>query len=291
MNVLPLISVFIILFALGSYTFFHSVKATFQENFHYKGALAVERAFASNVQEEFYESQNGKASDEKEETESKKNENKAFESHRDNLKFPESSKLNIRHLFTDEGNPLLEKVALTLLRELYQDTTIYTPDLEREVLHLIVATAKVHPSINSFEELLMKLPDSKVPLFYKLIKGTQIYKLKTRQGYPPLGDFISLDGKSNKRKSINFYKAKRPVLSALFGETLTGQIIGEEKRKWEAERKKFLTREQLQAFLAEKCRRNYTEFEPLLYFDSSAQKSSQEMVGSEESKLQIRISL
>jgi hypothetical protein len=164
--------------------------------------------------------------------------------------------------------------------------------MEQEVLNIIINTAKNNPNVQTFEELLAKIPDNKTPLFYKLIKGTQIYDLKAGKGYPPLGDYISLDGKSNKKKSINFYRASRPVLSALFGEKVTELIIAEEKRKWEVDhKKKFLTKEQLQAFLSEKCKKNLSDFESLLYFDSSAQKRTQEVVKSDDSALQIRINI
>jgi hypothetical protein len=119
-----------------------------------------------------------------------------------------------------------------------------------------------------------------------------MYDLKAAKGYPPIGDYISLDGKSNKRKSINFYRASRPVLSALFGEKMTELIIAEEKKKWEVDhKKKFLTKEQLQAFLTEKCKKNLSDFESLLYFDSNSHKRTQEVVKSEDSELQIRINI
>lgn len=291
MNVLPLVSVFLILFAIASYTFLHSVKATIQENFHYKGALAVERTFASKVQDELYKNQKGDK-EEKRENPSKKDDSATFVSHRDSLRFPNSSKLNIRPLFTEEGNPQLEKVALALLTGLYQGTSIYTEGMQREILDVIIHTSKNNPNVQTFEELLTKIPDNNVPLFYKLIKGTQVYHLSERKGYPPLGDYISLDGKSNKRKSINFYRASRPVLSALFGEKLTELIIAEEKRKWDVDhKKKFLKKEELQAFLTEKCKKNLSDFEALLYFDSTRQKRTQEMVKSEDSALQIRINI
>ena len=89
MNVLPLVSAFLILFAIASYTFLHSVKATIQENFHYKGALAVERTFASKVQENLYKNQKGDK-EEKKESASEKDETIIFTSHRDSLKFPNS---------------------------------------------------------------------------------------------------------------------------------------------------------------------------------------------------------
>lgn len=292
MNVLPLVSAFIILFAIGSYTFLHSVKAAVQEKFHYSGALAVERKVASNIQEMIYAEQKGTDLESKEKSESQKNENIGYKSPRDKTSRHSGRKLNIRPLLLQQKDPQLEKVTLTLLKELYQDTSIYKNNMEREILATLIATMKVNPTINHFEELLPKLPENEVPLFYKLIKGTQVYKLKTDVGYPALGDFLSMDGKDDRRKPINFYKASRPLLSAVFGEKLTEQIIEEERRKWEIDHKKrFLTREELVVFLTTKCRRNFSEFEPLFYFDSNSAKRTQEVVQDDTSKLQIRINL
>lgn len=291
MNVLPLVSAFIILFAIGSYTFLHSVKAAIQEKFHYSGALAVERKVASNIQETIYAEQKGKDLDSKEKTESQKNEDLVFTSPRDKISRHSGRKLNIRPLLLQQQDPQLEKVTLTLLKELYENTSIYKKNMEREILATLIATMKVNPSVNHFEELLPKLPESEVPLFYKLIKGTQICKLKTDKGYPALGDFLSIDGKVGKKKPINFYKASRPVLVAVFGEQLAEQIIVEEGRKWAIDHKKnFLTKQELEALLT-KYKRNYSEFEPFFYFDSNSAKRTQEVVQDDTSKLQIRINL
>lgn len=290
-NVLPLVSAFIILFAIGSYTFIHSVRAAVQEKFHYTGALAVERKFANTIQESIYADQKGNDLDSTEKTTSTKKEDLEFKSPRDKKSRHNGRKLNIRPLLLQQNDSQLEKVTLTLLKEIYQNTSIYKKNMEREILAVLIATMKINPSINHFEDLLTKLPENDIPLFYKLIKGTQVYELKTNVGYPALGDFLSIDGKDNKRKPINFYKASRPVLAAVFGDKLSEQIIVEEGRKWEIDHKKyFLTKEELGAFLI-KNTRNLSEFEPLLYFDSNSSKRTQEVVQDDGSKLQIRINL
>lgn len=287
MNILPLVSAFIILFAIGSYTFLHSVRAAVQEKFHYTGALAVERTFASQIQNEIYKDQKGKGDDSDEKTDSKKNENKKFESPRDDRSKYNNRKINIKKLSAAQGNPQLEKVVLTLLRDIYGQTAIYTPNLEHEVLATLIATLKLHPSVNSFEELLPKISSGSTALFYKLIKGTQDYELRTKKGYPALGDFLSLEGKPT--KPINFYTAYRPVLSAVFGEKICELILIEEQRKWEIDHKtKHLTKAELDAFL-KKIQQNLSDYEPLLQFSNSADKTSQEIVKDTSSKMQIRI--
>ncbi len=289
MNVLPLVSAFIILFAIGSYTFLHSVRAAIQEKFHYTGALAVERTYASKIQNEIYKDQKGKGDDSDEKTEAEKNENIKFKSPRDKRSSYNNRKINIKKLAADQGNPQLEKVVLTLLRQIYGRTGIYTPNLEHEVLATLIATLKLHPSVNSFEELLPKISSGSNALFYKLIKGTQYYELGKDKGYPALGDFLSLEGKPT--KPINFYTAYRPVLSAVFGEKICEQILIEEQRKWEIDHKtKHLSKTELDAFL-KKIQQNLSDFEPLLQFSNAVDKTSQEIVQDEKTKMQMRINL
>ncbi|MBS0629580.1 MAG: hypothetical protein JSS30_05070 [Verrucomicrobia bacterium] len=286
MNILPLVSAFIILFAIGSYAFVHSLRTTAQESFHYKGALAVERRFANQIQKEIYEAQKAKKEEEKEKTESEQNQNKKFVSHRDKFSTQNNRKILIKKLGSD---PQLEKVVLRLLKDIYDQTPIYTTNMEHEVVSVLITAIKQNPSAITFEELLPKLPDSQIPLFYKLIKGTQNYELrKSNSGYPALGDFLTLEGKSI--KPINFYYASRTVLKALFGEKLCEQIIIAEKLKWESDHKaaKHLMQKELDAFFT-KINVNYSEYEPLLHFSSGASKASQEIVQDESTKLKVRI--
>lgn len=290
MNVLPLVSAFILLFAIGSYAFLHNAKAAFQEKFHYTQALAVERTFANQMQSEKYRLKKGDNQN-PQQTKSTNKKETEFISPRDKLRSDNSRNLNIRALAADQGNPRLEEITLTLLKNIYQSTSIYTPNMEREVLNVIVATLKMHPKVKSFAELLTKLPDEQIPLFYKLIKGTQQYDLYTNLGYPALGDFLTIDPAFEKKKPIYFPDASRPVLSALFGKKLSEQIIAEERRKWDAKHEHDnLSQKELEAFL-QKNTKNPSDYAPWVGFGDPGEKKSQEIVQSKNSTLQIRINL
>jgi len=288
MNILPLIYGFIILFAIGTYAFVYSLRATIQEKFHYSGAIGVERSFANSVQNEMYKLQKGENLDSSVRTENKKKENAQFLSPRDKFNSKIYQKLNIKSLLIGQGNPALESVALSLIKNMYQATTVYTPGLEHEILDTLIRNLKEHSTITSFETLLPNLSSENYPLFYKLIKGTQSYELKTNAGYPALGDFLTFEPKTH-TKPIHFGSASRSVLEALFGQELTEQIISQERRKWEIDHKHAsITKKELEAFLVQHSK-NLVDFEPMIEFTSKNAKRSQEVVQDKSTSLQIRI--
>lgn len=297
MNILPLVSAFIILFAVGSYAFFHSMRAAAEEKFHYSHSLMIDRLYASQIQAGVYKSQKGKREkkEKKEEEEnddddeSEKDDSKVFISKRDNGSTKNGCKLNIKTLAAAQSNPLLEKTALALLKDIYEKTVLYKPGLEREILDILTAALKLSPSAASFEELLSKVPDSSIPLFYKLMKGTQQCKLHMKAGYPALGDYLTLE-RTKEPKPVNFTSASRPVLTAVFGEKITEQIIIQEKQKWEVDHKQIsLTKNELEPFLMNKFQKNISDYEPLLCFNKEADKSPQEIVKELDGDFQLRI--
>ncbi len=287
MNVLPLVSTFILLFAVASYTFVHNMRATVQEQFHYHSAQAIEEKFANSIQSKVYTAQKGKNLHKKPTSPSGIDKNTRFTSPRDKFRLYPERTLNIRTLANEGGDPQVEEIALSLIRNLYQTTLLYTPHLENEILETIIQTLKEYPSLTNFESLLSRLPEEKLPLFYKLTKGTHSYQLKTDKGYPALGDFLSIHPSSHK-KPIYFSHAPRPLLDAVFGQLFASQIILEERRKWELEHKHDpLNQQELEAFFL-KNRKNLTEFVPLLNFKKSKSKSK-ETVETDDAKLRIRI--
>lgn len=184
---------------------------------------------------------------------------------RDKFPLPPSGKLNLSFLIKEE-KPLLKHTILDLLRRLYWPSTLYRENFEEEVLAVLLKTLKENPHLSSFDQLLTLLPPDQVPLFYKLIKGTQHYVLgKTDSGYPPLGDFFHLDPTA-KGKPIQYQAASMQILNALFGDSVAANIVNKEKEKWEEKHtQKILTKKELEQFLMQ-CHLNLTDFSPLLSF-------------------------
>lgn len=284
MNILPLVSAFILLFALGSYTLVHEYHAAMQEKFHYTAALRIQRRWAKCIQAEEFRKLPGKNEETKEKKESEKKGGE-YKSPRDRLNPIPESKLNIAALFTQEKDPLLEQITLNLLHRLYELAPFYHPHMEREILDLILATVKENPSIRSCTDLAKYHP-----LFYKLAKGTHKVTLFTDQGYPALGDYISLEENENK-KAVQFPYASRAVLLAFFGkeEGMVHQLCEVEKGKWEVDHKHHpLTKAELEAFLLQR-RKNLSDYEKLLSFSTQKQAPSQYLIQDQPSKIQLKI--
>lgn len=276
MNVLPLVSAFILIFAICSYTFFHNVCAAVQERSHYIGSHRIVRKFANHLQTKLYiklpgENLHG--------SERKKSPSSTFISPRDRFNLAEEAKFNITPLFIDRDKNRKEAIFLELIKSLYEFTSIYTPGLENELLEAL----KNNPKIESFNELLTYNPS-----FYKMIKGTNNYKLSSFKGYPALGDFLTIE-KNPRAKMINFSCAARPVLEALFGKVFAPKIINEEKHKWEIKHKHSpLTKQELNAFLLTK-NKNFTEYWQFIHFRNKKKARSNEVFQDAKTKIQIKI--
>jgi len=284
MNILPLVSAFILLFAMGSYALIHQVRGRVEENVHYKGSMRIQDDLANQWEKEAFRAIEGKlVKEKKEEGKSGDNKEKTYESWRDkeNL-FPES-RLNLTSLVSEES-PQLRQIALNLLRRLYQFTSLYQEMQEEELLEQILSTLKERPSVETFADLLHDRPD-----LYKFVKGTHKYHLSTSEGYPPLGDFFSLDLKE-REAPIHFTFASRPVLLALFDDDrLVGEIWAKEKEKWEEKEKQSpLTKAELEAFLTQRGM-SPAEYFPLLYFNTSRKKGEGHLFKDDKSRIQVKI--
>ena len=286
MNVLPLVSAFILLFAIGSYTLIHQVRAALQEKEHFSASMNLHRKVVSKMQGKKYKEHKGQNLHPPKLAVQVKTDS-TFLSPRDRINPITERKLNISKLKT-ESNPKLEKVACDLIFNIYRMSPVYQQNMEEEVVSTLIQMIKANPSINTFEELLPKIPPEKYPLFYKLIKGTQTYELHTNRGIPPLEEFITLET-TKQAKPIDFCYASRALLEVVFDETLAPQIINQEKHKWELEHKHIpLTKQELEVFLLG-CRKNFSDYDHLFYFSTTQSKLSKNVIQDNKTKVRIKI--
>lgn len=278
MNILPLVSAFILIFGICSYTFFHHFTAAVIEHRHYRGAHKISRTFASRMQRKTF------AKIKANNTETQKSAittSTVFHSPRDRFNLSPEGKLNISVLLQEGDRPEKEAIFLELIRNLYEYTPHYKPGLENDLLEIL----KQNPKLTSFEELLIDAPQ-----FYKFVKGTHQYSLEKFEGYPALRDFFIIDVKK-KSKLINFSYASRPILEAVFGKVLAPQIINEEKHKWESKGKHSpLTQQELEAFLLKK-NKNYVKYAPYIFFSGTKHAKTQDVIQEQRSKIQLKIPL
>ena len=281
MNILPLISAFILIFAIGSYTFVHNYLSAYQEKEHFTGAMHLSHQYGRRLQAKEYRKIKGKNLHPKDKKGSdKKREETTYKSPRDRFYPYPDAKLNIRPLLT-ASNPKLEKIFLDLVSSLYN----LTPLKDTEVGPLLLKLIKQSDSIEALHELIELAPENKRTLVYKALKGTQNYELDSNHGYPALGDFIRI-GKE-KEKPIHFCHATHALLNVLVGENVTPLIINEEAHKWKENKQKHtpLTKAELGPLLLARDF-NLSSIQELLDFKKSKDTLDEEVF--EEAGIKVR---
>ena len=144
-----------------------------------------------------------------------------------------NARLVIKDLFTTQ-NKDLEAVALALLKELYGNQKAIDPEtLLEEILSKGKDILKQKPKIESF--CLYELPNPSKQLL-QVMEGTRGYSYQQKNGYPPLGDYMEIYPKSD-RKPVCAPFASLPLLTALFGEKGAEEILKEESSRFLSDQK------------------------------------------------------
>lgn len=309
MSILPLVFAFIVIFSISTYSLLQDVRSCRYEKSIYISFLKTRRSLQIEVQKLLFKeagkkdnasssqkNRKGKKEKQQEETEIP-SANQNYYSPRDNETLHQLAKLNIGQLLVADArqvSSLLYETAAKLIRLLYEKTTVYEPDLEYQILNLLMKAAKENPSELKLENLAASiLTDSKNKSLYKIFKGTSSYTLFTKEGYPPLADFISIDFYKNK-KPINFHYAPRVLLVALFGEQITLQVIEAEKKKWEKPRKhSSLTDKEFESLLLNDPEKklSFSMVEPLINFNQRTEKNQHVTVKDSKSGISLKTKL
>lgn len=288
MNVLPLVSAFLFLFSLCTFAFVQNVRTAIEEHIHIAASYRIHRKFINNTSHAIYKKQRAKNLHSKEDNRENTSSTE-FHSPRDAFNKRSETKLNIRPLLEKIDTHQLEQMTLTLLKNLYFFAPFYQEDLEKEILYTLQNTLKEHPDCTRLDKLLSFIPQKQFPLFYKLIKGTQNYKIHTTKGYPALGDFITIEKIQMTTPPIHFCLASRPLLEAVLGPTLTPLLINEEKHKWEKDHTHHpLTKQELEAFLL-LHKQNPMHYQNLFSFDTKTKPSLFDIIEDSKTGIQMKI--
>ncbi|MBM3193975.1 MAG: hypothetical protein FJZ59_07080 [Chlamydiae bacterium] len=248
MNILPFVTILILVISLTISSFFSGYKEC---SFAKLGTTGLIHAYrlARNSSEESrllkfasaLQKSDGKEK-EKELPKVRKTKNKSF---RENI--TDNSKFNLYPLTQKDCPPFLEEVFTNLIKEIYSETDLlkdYKYDLQafpklltKELLSVLRARNK-GDSIE-FESII--LPNASLhEIWYKMLKGTHSYPDKG--SWPSIKQFV-LFKESKEKKVISARKAAICVLKAFFGEKITHTILEKEK---ETDRKKApLTQEEI----------------------------------------------
>lgn len=287
MNILPLVTAFMLLFAIGAYTLLQQAISTRQEERHFGAAQRLHWKSVSQIESALYKLHPGQSPSHvaKEKT---KQPDKPYESPRTKFNLPLSAKLNISPLFSETPNPRLREIAAKLIERLYQATYLYRPGLADEVLNLLIDTGRQNPDCLTFAELFRKMRNPPHVL-YKMLKGTQNYRLFTSLGYPSLDDYLAI---APKRAPIFMVHASKALLIAAFGDVFANQLILKEKESWEKEGKYIpLKKEEIEALFLEfgGHGKNLSDLDPLLDYKRHSRALDQQIYLDEKSKIQVRI--
>lgn len=301
MNILPLVSAFILIFSIGSLALLRHCKAALLENKDCTTAFSMQREIYNKISEDrykkFYEKQQKIKTEDKEKEKNfssySKKKDQSYPSPRNNIPPFPYAKLNIAKLCketTHENHTKLKEIALKLIKNIYEYTCIYSKGMEEVILETLVETAKANPSITSFEDLFLFIPQEKAELFYKVFKGTQSYTLHTSQGYPPLRDFILLNYEK-KHKPIYLVHAAKPVLIAVFNENIARKILYAEEQKWEQnshnKQSSLLKKEEIESLLLQEGT-NLSNLEDLVDYSRKKNTHSEKMYIDNASNKTIR---
>lgn len=165
---------------------------------------------------------------------------KVFVSHRLVTPPLEQGHLHIASLWQLEHTPVVQPLIKKLFKELYGHVSWYE---EKGIDRLIAALSKPREKFD-IQEFSKSLDPELYSLWYRMMKGTQVYNTEEQIGYPPLTDFVDFSFASAKNL-CHFRFAPLPVLRAFFGKELTNQILKMENEKWqEGHRYRFCTKKE-----------------------------------------------
>ncbi len=225
MNILPFISVFLLVFALLSSSFLGNVKEIVQTSSAHKNYMAEERALRNEIQSTLYK--RGKQAHKKPQKEKKDSRAPV----RRRIGSSKEAKLNLFSLINETPSPKeLEKVFTQLLQTLYgeklssEELAAVHKQMAGRGHALIKAAKKKGEVLKKFE--LTDLLDVEDPIAYKLLRGTHQFDLEQRVGIVPLGELIYFE----KRRRVLYRKLAPPALLSLtLGKEKTAKILAKEK--------------------------------------------------------------
>jgi hypothetical protein len=203
---------------------------------------------------------------------------------------PDFSKLNLAPLFSNQTQDQLYEIAASLLRQLYTGSLVknqpHYKDFEYRILDLLIGEGRKEKKLLSFEKIYPEDRNLR-KIYFKMVKGTQNYRLDPQEGYPPLNHFFLLQMEGNK-KPIHFCFASTPLLKALFGAETTKTILEQEKAKQEKGKSPPLHKSDLEVVLLKQKngKIQISTFDDLLSY--SRQKPPEDQISYADSKTKIR---
>lgn len=226
MQILPFVSIFMILLAGIAYTFFDKSKI-FREETHVAISYTnLQRKLARKLHQEAFKAIPKKPS--QEQTLPVHKETPAYTSPREGA----SSKFNLFPLLTCENHPVGYELFVRYLTALYQEPLLSSPhfqslslkEFSKELLHVGRAAFSSYTELNKDPTILSLIdlyPQGLLShhLFYKMLKGTH-------GSYPPLSSYFTLNAENS--FLLHFPSLSPWELEVLFGKEIAQAILEKE---------------------------------------------------------------
>lgn len=179
--------------------------------------------------------------DNKQTSHSSQKKTKVFLSHRQITPPLEAGKVRAALLRDKEHESALRPLCRHLCEELYGHTSWYN----REKIDAILTFFIEKKNLTDKQSFIEAIDDDLYDTLYHLLKGTQVYNIEKKIGYPPIQDFVDFSLNPGKR-FCSFPFLPAITLKVLFGKTLTEMVLEKEKTKWESSHKqRYCTKKEL----------------------------------------------
>lgn len=276
MNILPFVTIFLIILAIFSFSSFKDYKIAILKKNTVEGSISAEREARNILVEKAFQKAPKKRLEKIEKGKKTDKKNTLTEDHFNRDDPQRWVKISLEVLFQDEKHPVFQEMIVKILDSFYSHTEFYhhssSKNLAKDLLDALIKKAKKLSEETDTKKLnfLDLYPDDEVlsRVYYKMLKGTQEYNLVMKKGYPPLTDFFTLDIPS--RKPVHFAGLSTPLLSAIFGDKVKKDILQEEASIRLANQHRFILDETGLKNILHKSIHDNTEVDKMMeYFDFS----------------------
>ena len=180
------------------------------------------------------------------------------------------SKWNLAPLFLEgsEQKAIIKKTAL-LLQELYGHTEFWQEGLAEALIEAFMAKKGDCNVLSDICDLFPENPDLQKS-FYKMLKGSSLYDLEKKKGYPPLTQFFLLDVEAP--EVLYFSYASSPALCAFLGKDLGKEVLAIEEEKSQSQEEGIVSFAKEDLLLLASNKGKNQEITPLLPLLSFAKK-------------------
>ncbi len=291
MNLLPFVTLILIILGLFSLSQFQGIVAQKKENQIYLAYFKGLRETRNKKEKDAYK-QTRAGKNKNQQNEPSKNIKKQKTYFREKRVGWEMGKLNLSTLTKEPHKySTLETVASEYVKQLYGHAEFFQrrKDFSKELIQALIEAYKKEDSMTPFHEIIFKDPELQ-EIFYKMVRGTHTYDLEKNVGYPPFGEMFTF--KQSDRPPMNYHYANQSFLSVYFGKNFTKAFVALEKEALEKEKKKCVSpikKLQLEQMVGNQVMGNSNQIFELLDFKYQTSKKKSAKYKDETTQITVKV--